>query len=71
MWTYEEVIEDIDSVNYYEVIMQETVGVFKAGEKIDCLILSACESTGHYMMEEWKEDGGVLRTQEVKLVACE
>lgn len=72
MWTYEEVIEYSDSVVYYEAIMQETVGVFKAGEKIDSLVLSVCvEAPGHYTMEEWKEDGRVIRTQEVKLVACE
>ena len=71
MWTYVEAIEDFDGVSYYGVVMQETVGVFKAGEKIDVLILAASESAGHYTLEEWNEDGGVLRTQEVKLVACE
>ena len=71
MWTYVEIVEDIDSVIYYEAIMQETVGIFKAGEKMDSLVLSACEATGHYMLKGWKKDGGVLRTQEVKLVACE
>ena len=71
MWTYVEVLEDIDSVIYYEVTMQETVGIFKAGEKIECLSLAVSETAGHYMMEEWEEYGGVLRTQEVKLVACE
>ena len=71
MWTYVEVVEDLYGVIYYEVIMQETVGVFKAGEKIETLVLSASETAGHYRMEGRKEDGGVLRTQEVKLVACE
>ena len=71
MWTYVEVIEGIYGVIYYGVVMQETVGVFRAGEKIDALILEASETAGHYMLEEWNEDGGGLRTQEVKLVACE
>ena len=71
MWTYVELIEDTDSIIYYEVVMQETVGVFKAGEKIDAFILAACEPAGHYTLEEWNRDVGVGRTQEVKLVACE
>ena len=71
MWTYVEVIEDIDGVSYYGVVMQETVGVFKVGEKIDALLLGASEPAGHYTLEEWNADGGVFRTQEVKLVACE
>ena len=71
MWTYAEVIEYIDSVTYYKVVMQETVGVFKAGEKIDALTIAASESAGHYTLKEWNENGGVFRTQEVKLGACE
>ena len=71
MWTYVIVNEDIDGVSYYRVVMQETVGVFKVGEKIDALILAASESAGHYTLEEWNAGGGVFRTQEVKLVACE
>ena len=72
MWTHAEVIEDIiGGVIYYGVVMQETVGVFKVGEKIDALILVASETAGHYTLEEWNEDGGISRTQEVKLVACE
>ena len=71
MWTYVEIIEYSDIVIYYGAIMQETVGIFKAGEKIDSLGLSACKATGHYRLEEWTDDGCVLRTQKVKLVACE
>lgn len=71
MWTCEEYEKDPDYVVYYGVIMQETVGVFKAGEKIDSLVLYAGETVGHYMIEELQADGGVLRKQEVKLTACE
>ena len=71
MWTYVEVIKIMGGVSYYGVVMQETVGVFKAGEKIDDLTLTESETAGHYTLEEWNADGGVFRTQEVKLVACE
>ena len=71
MWTYVGAFEDIDGVSYYGVVMQETVGVFKAGEKIDDLTLAASETAGHYTLAELNADGGVFRTQEVKLVACE
>lgn len=71
MWTYEETYFEYNGIVYCDVVMQETLGIFKAGEKIAALLLQDGETVGHYTMEEWAEDGGVLRTQEVKLVACE